>query len=235
MLNRKRIGTLTVAAFCFAAITGTASAASILVDENLNNNVVPPGFSLSTTNSAGLANGRLEASSVNGSAALYYNSLPNNLSQIDISYRGHFGYSYWGTYTQVELSGLTNLFHGAADFNYGPNNHAYIGGGDSSTNPFNFSDFEYAITIVDGQISFTGTDTVSNTETFSLTRVDAGILVADITQIGFRSHNTTGNEPVWLDDIRMELHTAEVPEPAALLLFGLGLTGLIYVRRKRGA
>ena len=232
MWNRKRITALAVSAFCLAAIQGTASAAIIQVDENLNNNLVPSGFSLTATNAAGLANGRLEASAVNGSAILNYTTLPNNLSKIDISYRAHFGSSFWGTYTQVELGGLTTLFHGVAEFNFGSNNHASIGGGGTSTIPLNLSDFEYAITLVDGQISYTGTDTATNIQEFSLTYADAGILLADLTQIGFRSHNTTGTEPVWLDDISMQLHTTAVPAPTALSLFALSLMGLGLARRR---
>ena len=89
--------------------------------------------------------------------------------------------------------------------------------------------------MVDGQVSFTGTDTATNTQAFSLVHADAGILLANINQISFRSHNTTGTEPVWLDDIRMQLHTVEVPAPGAVLLFGLGIAGLGYARRNRAA
>ncbi|MFT5486896.1 MAG: hypothetical protein ACI9JL_000200 [Paracoccaceae bacterium] len=232
MFNMKQITALAVSTFCLVAVQGTASAAIIQVNENLNNNLVPSGFSLTTTNSASLVNGRLEASAINGSAALHYTALPSNLSQVDISYRGHFGSSFWGTYTQVELTGLTTLFHGVAEFNYGSNNHA-IAGGDTSTSPINLSEFEYAITVIDGQISFSGTDTATNIEEFSLTYADAGILLTNLTQIGFRSHNTTGSEPVWLDDISMQLHTMEVPAPGILALFGLGILGLGLAHRRR--
>jgi hypothetical protein len=234
MWNKKRIMALAVSAFCLVAVQGTASAAIILVDANLNNNLVPAGFSLTTTNTGSIANSRLEASATNGSAVLHYTALPSNLSQVDISYRGHFGSSFWGTYTQVELTGLTTLFHGFAEFNYGSNNHA-IAGGEASTSPMNLSVFEYAITVIDGQINFSGTDTATNIQEFSLTHTDAGILLANLTQIGFRSHNTTGTEPVWLDDISMQLHTMEVPAPGALPLFALGLTALYLAKRKRAA
>jgi len=232
IFNRKRITALTVFAFCLAAVQGTASAAIIQIDENLDNNLVPSGFSLTTTNTAGLANGRLEATAVNGSAALVYNTLPGNLSQIDISYRGHFGYSYWGTYTEVSFGGLPiTLTHGANEYTQGLNNYASISDGGTSTSPFNFSNFEYAITVVDGQVSYTGTDTATNTQAFNLTHTDAGILLADINQISFRSHNTTGTEPVWLDDINMQLHT--VPVPATGWLFGTGLIGLIGFGKRK--
>ena len=236
MFNRNRVIALAVSAFCLVAIQGTVGAAIIQVDENLNDNLVPTGFSLTTTNTAGLSNGRLEATAVNGSTALAYNTLPSNLAQVDISYRARFGYSFWGTYTVVSLGGLPiTLTHGANEFTHGPNNFATIGGGGTTTSPFNFSTFEYAITVVDGQVSFTGTDTATNTQAFSLVHADAGILLANINQISFRSHNTTGTEPVWLDDIRMQLHTVEVPAPGALLLFGLGIAGLGYARRNRAA
>lgn len=221
------------AALVLLGLHGTASAAIIQVDENLNNNLVPSGFSLTTTNASGLANGRLEASAVNGSALLNYTTLPNNLSQIDISYRGHFGYSKWGTFTEVTLVGLPIvLSHGANEYVVGSNNYASISGGGTSTSPFNFSNFEYAITVVDGQVSYTGTDIATNTQAFSLSYADAGILLADINQISFRSHNTTGTEPVWLDDISMQLHTTAVPAPAALPLFALSLMCLGLARRR---
>ena len=237
IFNRKWITALTVFAFCLTTVQGTASAAIIHVDENLNNNLVPSGFSLNITNSAGLANGRLEATATNGSANLVYNNLPGNLSRIDISYRGHFGYSYWGTFTEVSFGGLPiNLLHGVNGYTQGSNNYASIGGGVSSTNPLNYSDFEYAITVIDGQVNYTGTDSATNTQAFNLTLTDAGILLADINQIGFRSHNTTGTEPVWLDDINMQLHTAPVsavPIPAAVWLFGTALIGFVGMSRRR--
>jgi len=239
IFNRKRITALTVFAFCLAAVQGTANAAIIQVDENLNNNLVPSGFSLTTTNAAGLANGRLEATRVNGTAALIYDTLPGNLSQIDISYRGHFGYSYWGTYTEVSFGGLPiTLTHGANDYSWGSNNYASISGGGTSTSSFNFSIFEYAITVVDGQVSYTGTDSATNTQAFNLTLTDPGILLADISQIRFQSHNTTGTEPVWLDDINMQLHTvpvSAVPVPAAIWLFGSALIGLVGFGKQRKA
>lgn len=232
IFNRKRITALTVFAFCLAAAQGTASAAIIQVDENLNNNLVPSGFSLTTTNTAGLTNGHLETTAVNGSAALVYNTLPGNLSQIDISYQGHFGYSLWGTYTEVSFGGLPiTLTHGVNDWTWGSYNYASISGGGTSTSPFNYSIFQYAITVVDGQVSYTGTDSVTNTQAFNLTYTDASILLADINQISFRSHNTTGTEPVWLDDINMQFHT--VPVPATVWLFGPAMIGLIGFGKRK--
>jgi len=234
MINRKQVTVLAAAIFCLAAVQGKAGGAIIQVDENLNDNLTPSGFNLSTTNTAGLSNGRLEATRVNGSGALAYTSLPANLSQIDISYRGHFGYSLWGTYTVVALAGLpVTLTHGANEFNHGLNNFATIGSGGTNLIPFNFSDFEYDITVVDGQVSFTGTDIVTGTEAFSMTHADAGIVLSDITQISFRAHNTTGTEAVWLDDIKMQLHTVEVPEPGTPVLFALGLFAFSVAKRRR--
>jgi len=230
--NLKDFLAVAISVFWLIGFTGTANADIIQIDENLNDNLVPTGFSLSTTNAAGLANGRLEASAINGSALLQYNNLPGNLSQLDISFRGHFGYSFWGTYTQVEMTGLPTLFHGVADFNFGQVNRASIGGVVSTT-PFNFSEFVYSINIIDGQINYSGTDTATDTLAFNLSYVDAGILLSDITQIGFRSHNTTGTEPVWLDDIEIQLHTVDVPAPATLFLFCFGLAGLGYLKRSR--
>lgn len=233
MFTLKRLATLAVSVFCLAAVHGTAGAAIIHVDENLNDNMVPAGFSLTTTNTAGLANGRLEATAINGSTAIVYETMPGNLSQIDISYRGHFGYSLWGTYTVVSLGGLpVTMTHGANEFTHGLNNFASITG-DTTTGPFNFSEFEYAITVVDGQVSYTGVDTATNTQAFSLTYTDVGVVLADIDQISFRAHNTTGTEPVWLDDINIQLHTVAVPAPATLALFGLGIAGLGLARRRR--
>ena len=100
-------------------------------------------------------------------------------------------------------------------------------------NALNFSDFEYDITVVDGQVSFTGTDIVTGTEAFSMTHADAGIVLSDITQISFRAHNTTGTEAVWLDDIKMQLHTVEVPEPGTPVLFALGLFAFSVAKRRR--
>ena len=237
--NRKWTTALTVFAFCLAAVQGTASAAIVHVNENLNNNLVPSDFSLNITNTAGLANGRLQATAVNGTANLVYNTLPSNLSQIDISYRGHFGYSLWGTYTEVSFGGLPiNLTHGVNEYTQGLNNFASIGGGGTSTSPLNYSNFEYAITVIDGQVSYTGTDSATNIQAFNLTHSDAGILLADINQIGFRTHNTTGTEPVWLDDISMQLHTvpvSAVPIPATVWLFGTALLGLIGFGKRRKA
>jgi len=236
IVSRKRISALTVFSFCLVAVQGTANAAIIQIDENLNNNLVPSGFSLTTINTAGLANGHLEARSTpyNGTATLVYNALPGNLSQIDISYRGHFGYSLWGTYTEVSFGGLPiTLSHGVNEYTKGPNNFASISGGGTSTNPYNYSNFEYAITVVDGQVSYTGTDSATNIQAFNLTLADAGILLADINQISFRSHNTTGTEPVWLDDINIQLST--VPVPAAVWLFGTALLGLIGFGKRRKA
>ncbi|MFK7997928.1 MAG: hypothetical protein AB8B87_27645 [Granulosicoccus sp.] len=224
VFKKKRIAVLTVLAFYLAAVQGTASAAIIEVDENLNNNLVPTDFSLTTTNNSGLANGRLEAKAVNGSAALVYNNntLLGNRRQIDISYRGHFGYSYWGTYTEVTFGGLPiTLNHGVNPTKHPASNFAGISGEAVSTSPFNFSIFDYAITLVDGQANFTGTDIATNTLAFNLTHTNANIRLADINQISFRSHNTTGTEPVWLDDINMQFHT--VPVPATPLLLGAGL------------
>jgi hypothetical protein len=234
MFKKKQITALTISIFCLAAVQGTANAAIIQVNENLNNNVAPSGFSLTTTNNSGLANGRLEASATNGSAALIYNTLPGNLSQIDISYRGHFGYSFWGTFTEVSLGGLSvNLLHGAAAANYGSNNFSRIDGGPTTLGAFNFSEFEYDITVIDGQVSYTAIDTADNTPEFSLIYTDASIVLANINQISFRSHNTTGSEAVWLDDISMQLHTVEVPEPGILALFGLGVLGIGLLHRRR--
>ena len=69
-----------------------------------------------------------------------------------LSYRGHFGYSLWGTYTEVSFGCLPiTLTHGVNEYTQGRNNYASISGGGTSTNPFNYSNFEYAITVVDGQ------------------------------------------------------------------------------------
>jgi len=237
IFNRKRIAALTVFAFCLTAVQGMANAAIIQIDENLDNNLVPSGFSLATTNTAGIANGRLQATATNGSAVLAYNTLPGNLNQIDISYRGHFGYSQWGTYTVVSFGDLPiSLTHGVADAPgqyavWGANNYASISGGGTSTSPFNYSIFEYSITVVEGQVSYTGTDSATGTQAFNLILADASIVLADINKISFRSHNTTGTEPVWLDDINMQLST--VPVPAAIWLFGTALIGLVGFGKRR--
>jgi len=231
---KKQITALAVLALCLTAVQGTSSAAIIQIDENLDNNLVPSGFSLNTINNAGLANGRLEATSrpYNGTAVLTYNTLPGNLSQIDISYRGHFGYSYWGTYTEVSLGGLPiTLTHGVNDYVRGGYNYANISGVDASYNSLNYSNFEYAISVVDGQVSYTGTDTATNTQAFNLIHTDASIMLAAINQISFRSHNTTGADTVWLDDINMQLHT--VPVPAAVWLFGTALFALIGFGKRK--
>lgn len=236
MVCQKWTTALAVFGFCLAAVQGTASAAIVQVHENLNNNLVPSDFSLNITNSAALANGRLEATAVNGTANLVYNTLPGNLSKIDISYRGHFGYSLWGTYTDVSFGGLPiSLTHGVNEYTQGLNNYASISGGGTTTSPLNYSNFEYAITVIDGQVSYTGTDSVTNTQAFNLIHTDAGILLADINQIGFRTHNTTGTEPVWLDDINMQLHivpVSAVPIPATVWLFGTALLGFVGMSRR---
>lgn len=232
MLSRNFIAALVAFVVCLSALQSAASAAIIQIDENLDDNLVPSGFSLTTIAAAGVTNGRLQATAINGTATLRYNAVPANLDRIDISYRGHFGYSRWGTYTEVTFGGVgIVLNHGFNEFNDGINNVARLSGGDISINPANFSNFEYDISVVDGLVSYTGTDSVSNTQAFSLTYANAGILVADISDISFRTHNTTGTEPVWLDDINMQLRTVEVPAPGALPLFALGLIGLAGARR----
>jgi len=187
------VAAFAVFVLCLTVLPGAA--ALVQVDADLNDGLVPAGFTLSTTNNAGLANGRLQAVATNGSGRLFYGSLPGGLSQVDIGYRGHFGPSQWGTYTQIELAGVATLFHGYSNFNFPGVNRASVGTS-SATNPANFSDFDYAITIVDGRIDFSGTDIATGIQEFSLTYTDAGIQLDNLTQIGFRAHNTTGTEPV---------------------------------------
>ncbi len=241
MSIKNHIAALSVAAICLVDIQGAAQAGVIQVAENLNNNLTPAGFSLTTSNNSGIANGRLEASPTDGSAALGY-ALTGDFSQIDIRYRGHFGTSFWGTYTEIGLIGLPlYLTHGIKEFYHGDNNFARIdanGGGGGGTglaydvDPSNTSVFDYAISVVDGAVNFIGTDTANNQEVFNLSYVDVGIVLANISQINFRSHNTTGTTPVWLDDIEMDLHVAAVPESGAVTLFLAGLLGLGLARRR---
>jgi hypothetical protein len=58
--------------------------------------------------------------------------------------------------------------------------------------------------------------------------------LSQVKDFGLRSHNTTGTEPVWLNDINMQVST--VPVPAAVWLFGTALVGLIgFSNRRRAA
>ena len=228
---------LAVVTFCLCTAAGSVSASIIEIDENLDNGLVPTGFSLSTTNSAGLANGRLEANAVNGSAALSYNNLPAGLSRIDISFSGDFGYSYWGTYTEVTLGGLPiSMSHGVNDFKFDTNDFASLSGAPTAINTLSRTpSFDYHISLTNGQVRYSGYDSATNTEAFNLVHTDASILLAAINQISLRAHNTTGSETVWLDDINIKLHVSAVPVPAAVWLFGSALLGLIGFGKRRKA
>jgi hypothetical protein len=236
---------------CLFALTQTAHASVITVSQNFDNNSLedPGDWSLSVIANAGIENDRLQAQAVNGTATLSYTSLPASLEQIDITYSGYFGYSYlpsygqnWGTYTTVELVGLPlTMTHGVNPSAHGSHNFAQIAGsGDPvTTNSINPSVFDYAITATDGLVTYSATDTNDGSQAFSLSYADAGIVLDNITALSFDSHNTTGSNPVWLDDFELKFSTAPspspVPVPPALLLFGTGLLGLIGFSKRRNA
>ena len=221
------------AIFYLATVQGTAVASIIEIDENLDDNLLPADFSLSVTNNAGLANGRLEANAIDGSAALVYHGLPTGLNQVDIRYRGRFGYSFWGTYTEVSIGGLPiTMSHGVNDFKFGSNDYASLSGADTVINSLSRTSFDYHITLVDGQVSYSAIDSMTNLEAFNLVYSDAGILLAAINQISLRAHNTTGRDAVWLDDIEIDMQVSAVPLPGAVWLFGTALAGLIGFGRR---
>jgi len=231
---------VSTALLCLFALTQTAHASVISVSENLDDNQTPAGgWSLGVTYNAGIQNGRLQATATNGSALLSYTSLPADLTQIDITYRGHFDYSYWGTFTRVGLVGLPlEMSHGINGYVHGNgNNFAQISGsGDPVTlNQINPSVFDYAITAIDGLVTYSATDTNGGSQAFSLSYADTEIVLDNITALSFRTHNTTGTSPVWLDDIELQFHNvpSPVPVPAAVWLFGTALVGFVGMSRRR--
>ena len=244
---------VSTALLCLFALTQTAYASVITVSQNFDSALDPAGdWSLSATASAGIQGGRLQANSVNGSALLSYNPLPASLEQIDITYRGYFGYSNlprysqnWGTYNTVGLVGLSlEMNHGY----FGSTPFARMTGNDelALSKPQNPLEYDYAITAIDGLVTYSATDTNDGSPAFSLSYADAGIVLNSITALSFRSHNTTGINPVWLDDIKLQFRTASpelqfltasppspVPIPAAVWLFGTALIGLVGFSKRR--
>ena len=242
---------------CLFALTQTAYASVITVSQNFDSSLDPADdWSLSTTASAGIQDDRLQANAIDGSALLSYTPLPASLEQIDITYRGFFGSAYlssyginWGTFTTVGLVGLSlEMSHGVNTWTQGNNNYAQIAGSHDpvALNPINPSVFDYVITVIDGLVTYSATDTNDGSQAFSLSYADAGIALDNITALSFRSHNTTGINPVWLDDIELQFRTASpelqfrtasppspVPVPAAVWLFGTALIGLVGFNKRR--
>jgi hypothetical protein len=246
---------VSTALLCLLALTQTAHASVITVNQNFDSNLDPAGdWSLSVSEDAGIENDRLQAVAINGSALLSYTLLPASLEQIDITYRGFFGSAYstgynWGTFTAVGLVGLPlEMSHGVNTWTHGNNNYAQIAGSHDpvTINPINPSVFDYVITATDGHVTYSATDTNDGSQAFSLSYADAGIALDNITALSFRTHNTTGINPVWLDDIELQFRTATpelqfltasspspVPVPAAVWLFGTALIGLVGFSKRR--
>lgn len=221
---------ITKLAFTFAIVMGSfcAHAGLITVDADFNDNLTPAGFTLGTTNNSGITNQRLQALAINGSGVVSY-AMDPNVTRVEVTYQAQFNWSQWGTYSEIYVAGAPiTLSHGVNNYNHGNFNYALAGTpGFSETvlNGLNYAVFEYSLTITDGLFTWSGTDTSTNTETFNISGASAGIVVGDISSIGFRAHNTTGSSAVWVDNIHMELETAEssIPVPSPLMLSALFL------------
>ncbi|MCM8532721.1 MAG: PEP-CTERM sorting domain-containing protein [Lentisphaeraceae bacterium] len=211
-------------------------AAPITQEIDFNGNSLPNNWNLSITNNAAIANDRLEAHPVDGSAAISTNL--SNLSSFSIQYYAQFQDSYWGSYSRVTFGGNGShfsLLHGNRTWKDG-GNFTYIthdGHGDVvyELQPETFDIFKYNIEVTDGQISYSAVNTQNGQTAFSVDYLSSEIDVSQLDFLELRSHHTTNGSTTWLDDVTFT-STSATPEPSSYALMLLGLIGLITFKKR---
>lgn len=213
----------------FGAFAGGVNGA-LITSENLDDNLVPSGWTLSPTGNSGITNGRLEAYSVNGSGVLAY--ALSNVSELTLEYDGSFIDNQWGSYSLIDIQGLPlEFYHGTNRASHGNNNFASVGGV-LELNPVDTSDFHYEISVTAGLATFRGVNS-SMVEEFNISYMNASIDPSLITGVSFRAHHTVDAGVTWIDNLNISAEElSSVPEPSSIILLGLAGLGLTALRRR---
>jgi hypothetical protein len=188
---------------------------------NLDSNQAPSdwNFVVDLANAA-IANGRLEAYTVDGSAALEkIGTMPPNVDSLVFEWDGSVNYAYWGQGTAILMKSNGKFFqfrHGFQEFNGNTNFNRVtfavdnqIGGVailfDQSV-PVIFSGFHHILQITNHKFHFRAINLSTGQEYFNFSSAisDSSFSIADIEKVRFRLNCTTENN-IWQDNLKMEL------------------------------
>lgn len=189
---------------------------------NLDSNQAPPdwNFVVDLANAA-LANGRLEAYTIDGSAAIEKTgTMPSNVDSLVFEWDGSVNYAYWGQGTAIILHANGKIYsfsHGFHEFNGSANNNKVNFGFDnqngaasvilfSQTPPLSFGSFHHILQITNHKFHFRAINLSTGQEYFNYSSAitDSSFNIANIEKVRFRLNCTTENN-IWQDNLKMEL------------------------------
>ncbi|MCB1048418.1 MAG: hypothetical protein KDC10_14580, partial [Calditrichaeota bacterium] len=170
---------------------------------------VPAGWTLWTDGNAGIADGRFNANTVDGSARLTH-IVPNSadLAQLSFSYTGSLNTAYWGQNNGLEF----NLAGGEwfsirlaySQYNWGNYAIALVGSNSGylqqDAYPFTAGEYHIQVSLSDGAFSSTAINASTQEVLYDYTISVPGFTLAELEDVSFTVDATTGNN-VHMDDL----------------------------------
>lgn len=190
------------------------------------------------------ANGRVNAYATDSAVQILRSvDIASTSTKLVITYEGNLAFSGIGE-SNWSVIGMANGDHYYAAHGYGDHTGAGIaasmvsvlpGGWGPSGNLLGrvdmartFDLYSYTLTLEDGKITHSGLGELGLS--FSQTVIASGFSVQDVTSVGLALYTTTSAN-VWIDNFAMT-ESASVPEDSsAVVMLGLGLSGLAFIRR----
>jgi len=202
-------------------LTVSASGASTTIDAlDFSSGSLPAGWTAWESNygNRDFANGRMNAYQNDSTHRIYRAlSIPAGAKSLVISYRGNTADGLWGGANYIVLSRAVGdplqLSHGWGDSTGGTGGsqmaaEAYLGGSKLKQElmPRTFEEFQYTITVRDGEVTHKGVRT-NGTVAFEYTAQVPGLLLAAINRIDLGLYQTV-LAPLWMDDVTIATFSA---------------------------